>query len=401
MDTRTLIYNSWLVLKLHPLRTFLAMLGIIFGIGAVISMVAISSGANEQIQKKIEEMGANFVTLESIKPNEEFIRKNISKTPGLSTRDVYRFNQMFSGQKSFLGLAYSKNFIPYSSTLDQLGINYKSIAVSENYFEYFNLKLFSGRLFTKRDYRFNKNILIVSKPLKMLLKSKKISKLRIHNVIFNIIGSVSLKNDDEGLKVYLPTSTVFAKLIPNLSFMSLDTIRLNVTKLENTIDYKSVIEKTIKRVHKNISICKISAPLELLKQKNATQDIFNIVMLSVAFISLLVGGIGIMNIMLANILERIPEIGLRRAVGAKSKDILWQFLLETSFISVNGGFLGLIFGWFLAEVISYFSGMPIKFSLISCLVSVGTSIMVGLIFGMVPAISATKVKPVEALKVVQ
>ncbi|MCO4781145.1 MAG: ABC transporter permease [Candidatus Cloacimonetes bacterium] len=401
MDTRTLIYNSWLVLRLHPLRTFLAMLGIIFGIGAVISMVAVSSGANFQIQKKLEEMGSNYVTLDAIKANEEFIRKNISKTPGLSIRDVHRLKQTFQDQNSFVGIAYSKTFVPYSSTLEQLGFSAKYMAVSKKYFEYFSLIQSQGRSFRNRDFEKNLNVAVVSSSLKKKLDKANKTQIRVHNVIFDVIGAVTTKTGNKELVAYFPISTVFSKLTPNEAFMSLDKIRLNVNKLENTLTYKYAIEKDIDRYHKGVSICKISAPLELLKQKNETQDIFNIVMLSIAFISLLVGGIGIMNIMLANILERIPEIGLRRAVGAKSKDILYQFLLETLFISVCGGVLGLAFGWFLAQMISSFSGMPIRFSVMSCFVSVGTSILVGLIFGMVPAFQATKVRPVEALKVVQ
>ncbi|MCJ8346068.1 ABC transporter permease [bacterium] len=178
MDTRTLIYNSWLVLKLHPLRTFLAMLGIIFGIGAVISMVAVSAGANYQIQKKLEEMGSNFVTLEAIESNEEFIRKNISKTPGLSVRDVHRFEQMFQDQQSFHGIAFSKNFVPYSSTLDDYHLKYKSIAVSKNYFDYFALKLIEGRAFNKRDFQRNHNVVMVSRKLKLELDRLKLSQIK-------------------------------------------------------------------------------------------------------------------------------------------------------------------------------------------------------------------------------
>ncbi len=322
----------------HPLRTLLALLGIVFGVAAVVSMISIGEGAQEEIMSAIRSLGADIVHIKSNPIAEEHLGKSINTTRGLSRYDVESISS-YMPEISHLNIGYTKQIKVYASSV---GTDPKSLlvyGVSKDFIRVMGQQISGGRNFISHDFDRNVNVAIVGSEI-----AKKISKdhprkvlgnfIRLNQTYWEVIGV--LKSKEEGLKnkektslplapfefekmIILPYEVAFAKIEPPKVYSELDYVAIKVGSIEQTEGYQKLIKKILTKTHHESEDYTTIAPLELLHQKQKTQRIFNVVLLSIAALSLLVGGIGIMNIMLANVLERIKEIGIRRALGATKK----------------------------------------------------------------------------------
>lgn len=232
--------------------------------------------------------------------------------------------------------------------------------------------------------------------------------MKINHLWLTVIGVLNAppgnKNEFQGVKIggdryriFVPLTTSLKKFAHDMLASELDSIKLKIREGQNPVIAAKAVNHLMQMRHNNVQDYDVIIPAELLAQQKQTQQIFNIVMACVAGISLLVGGIGIMNIMLANVMERTTEIGLLRAVGATQQDIRLQFLAESFTISVLGGILGIVFGLALSEIIGFYSDWAVSWSLTAILLSLSICLLVGVGFGVFPAIKASKLNPIEAL----
>jgi len=393
----------------HKLRTLLTLLGMVFGVGAVIAMLSIGEGAKVESTQLIESMGLrNLVINEKITDNET--RKEIRKNSiGLNFNDIQAITNTLpfvtehcAQKKIKTYLLFSKNSKSDSSVM----------AVSPECFGLSNHHLEKGQFFDSKDNQNNRQLAVIgSEVAKSLFPNEDaIGKLiKVNHLWVKVIGVLKSqklsKKEIQGIKlgaehnrIFIPISTALKRLkIPDLE-SQLDSIRVKIDESMPPQVAAMAITKLLKRRHGNIDDFEIIVPASLLNQQNKTQQIFTIVMSSIAGISLLVGGIGIMNIMLATILERTKEIGLLRALGAKKSDIKNQFLVESATIAAVGAILGIIMGVILSIVIQSFADWPVQFSLFSIILAVAVCLLTGIGFGYYPAKKAAELDPITALQ---
>ena len=407
-----LVYLSLHNLLLHKARSLLTSLGVIFGVGSVIAMLGISAGAKKKALDQIGSMGIDNIILYakeldkfSNKDSNENIKTYI-KSYGLTDSDRANILSMDNIKR----ISNARN----ARVSILKGINRTNIDlfwVSQNFAQDAKCQVVQGRWFTPPDYREAQKVCVIGKNVKRRLfgiGEKEIlgRTIRAGDILFQIVGvlenikgtkleSVDSLNDS----IYIPEET-------GLSFFSKFKGSTHVDHDLFVVKVKSLahIDHTAKRIRSLLEKSHpkkdwgITVPIQLLKQAEATQNLFTLVMGSIAGISLLVGGIGIMNIMLANVYERRKEIGTRRAIGAQKKDILLQFLVETVFLTMIGGGLGIGLGIGLTALITHFSGMPAVISPWSIIGSIAVSTIVGILFGTYPAWQAANQNPIEALK---
>jgi putative ABC transport system permease protein len=278
-------------------------------------------------------------------------------------------------------------------------------------------KLAYGRNFLIHDFKRNSNVALIGNEIAREISAHDSARalgffIKLNDTYWEVIGIIGTKESAKANKttetlplspfdfdkmILLPFDAAFSKLgVPKL-YSELDYVAVNVGSLEKTEEYKKIIDAVLKKTHQGSEDYKTIAPVELLHQKQKTQRIFNSVLLAIAALSLLVGGIGIMNIMLANVLERIKEIGIRRAIGATKKNILYQFLAESVSICLIGGILGILVGMLIILGVSLFSEIPVILSIKAMALSFTISLIVGVVFGILPAQRAASVNPIKAL----
>ena len=404
-------------LFLHKIRSLLTSLGIIFGVGSVIAMLAISGGAKKAALAQIAVMGIDNI----------IIYTKILKKPGISQNARSRTLEYGLTHIDLANIRKMDNIEHITTARDARvritkGIEPLDIQmfwVAPHFISDLNCKIVKGRWFTPPDFKNAMAVCVIGKSVK-----RKLFNLGEKNIIgkrilvpggaFRIVGV--LENNAgtklEGINnlndtIYIPSTTgqeVFTEYTTETGPRMLKIHHVENDLLIVKVKETSVIDHTAKRIssllkktHKDKD-WGVHVPLSLLRQKESTQNIFTIVMGSIAAISLIVGGIGIMNIMLANVYERRREIGTRRAMGAKKRDILFQFLIETVFLTVMGGIIGIGLGFGLAAAVTHFSGMPSDVSMWSVVGSITISGIVGVVFGTYPAWQAANQNPIQALK---
>jgi len=434
----------------NRLRSLLTALGIIFGVAAVISMLAIGNGAQQEILNQIKLVGVNNIVIKPIiEQKEERVNEKVGKkdkkkfSPGLTVRDV----------KSIKSVLPDLTQISPEIILDTYVIrngfrrSAKLVGVEPAYFKIYDFKLSEGQIFSDEQQKVGSPVCIIGSALKSRFfptenpvgKSMKVGThwLTIIGVLNErLVSQASISKlgiRDFNMDVYIPLQSVLVRyrnrdLITSealrLSAMQsqgmvfmrggnssnteneqekknyhqLDRLVLQVDKTEKLQATAEIISRMLKRRHYDVVDYEIEIPELLLKQQQRTNDIFNYVLGAIAGISLLVGGIGIMNIMLASVLERIKEIGLRLAVGAKKSDVVQQFLFEAVMISVSGGIIGVILGVLIAYLVSSFANIPTIISFSSILLSFGVAATVGLVFGIAPARRAAQQDPITSLR---
>ncbi len=434
---------------LNKSRSILTALGIIFGVAAVIAMMAIGKGAQKEILEQIKMVGVNNIVIlpannvGNKNGNDKEDRKSEQKkfVPGLTLKDVKNIQTI---------LPTIKRVSPEIVYNIQTSHNGKKMpaqlnGVSLDFFRIFNLSIKTGAFFTAQQAAKGEPVCIIGPKVaaKLFPDENPLGKqLKAGNIWLQIIGimqglQVNKKAENMGISdynrsIFTPLKTILLRykdrsLINQASLMGggeqivvmggsatvfsrgngrvngqnnnqLDKIVVQVKESNQLVATAQVIKKILLRRHQGTENFEIKIPELLLKQEQKTKDIFNIVLGAIAGISLLVGGIGIMNIMLASVMERIREIGVRRTTGATQKDIIFQFLAESIFISISGGALGILLGVIMARVIMLTTGILTIVSFWSILLSFGVATAVGIIFGYLPAKKAASQDPMESLR---
>lgn len=451
MDQR-LLANFYIALEAvfaNRVRSILTALGIIFGVAAVIAMLAIGNGAQQEILEQIKLVGVNNIVITPIIEQKEeqveegFEQKEKKKfSPGLTLRDVQSIKNTIPqvakiSPEVILNTYLIKNGMRRSAKL---------VGVEPSYFSITNFEMAEGTMFTDEQMEKGAAVCVIGKSIqaKFFPTENPIGKtikcgqnwLTVIGVLKErLISQSSISNlgiRDYNMDVYAPIQTIlvryknrdlitqsmieaanrgsFGRVIiiggeqeeeddaDKANYHQLDRLTIQVEETDMLNPTADVLARMLERKHFGVVDYEIEIPELLLKQQQRTNDIFNYVLGAIAGISLLVGGIGIMNIMLASVLERIKEIGLRLSLGAKKSDIINQFLFEAVMISVTGGIIGIVLGVALAYVISEIAEIPTIVSLASIILSFGVAATVGLIFGIAPARRAAKQDPISSLR---
>ncbi len=399
-------------LLVHKLRSLLTMLGMIFGVGAVVAMLAITAGAQKEMMSYIDLLGVNNIIIEAkeaVDRNELQARRVIS--PGLTFRDFRAISENVQGIEA---LTPRKRFKPLKVLPKPSQEPPLLIGVEPNYLGINNLRMVEGRFFNAEDDAKSAAVCVLGESSKVNLlgyepaagKYVKINDTWLQ-VIGVMAGQATADSDVEGLEVadrnnlvIAPLNTVMRRFEDNNSYLKdeIDGIYIKVAQNTNSVETAGVVNAILSTTHKGAGDFNVVVPAGLLEQKRRTQFTFKVVMICIAGISLLVGGIGIMNIMLATVLERTREIGIRRAIGARQSDIVRQFLTEAVLISILGGLIGIAFGFSLSRIIAAAAGWSTVVTVSSIAVAFGVSVGIGLLFGIYPAVQAAKLDPIEAIR---
>ncbi|HMO27459.1 MAG TPA: ABC transporter permease [Tepidisphaeraceae bacterium] len=419
-------------LRLHKLRSLLTALGIIFGVMAVIAMVAIGEGGKQAALDQMQQLGARNIVLRSIRPpesNDATSRANRVLQYGIKKIDLERIRTI-PGLTKIVPVRDTEQRVVLRDTRFNVG----AIATTPAIFGVINLKIARGDYFTWEHYHGSamvcvlgaeaaKQIFPYEDPLGRTIQVGAPSTGSILVTVIGVLEPTGLRagGDSQGiilrdldLDVYFPltlSETVFGTAIVRRqagSFerkeIELSEIWLQAEGIEHVERLASVASNLLAVEHPGLRDGTVKAPIQILRNAEQLNRIFNIVLVGIAGISLVVGGIGIMNIMLASVTERTKEIGIRRALGAKQKHITLQFLIETTVISIAGGLIGIALGVGLATIlpiaVEWFGGdrLPTRVAGWSVISSFVISAMIGILFGMYPAIRAAKLNPIEALR---
>jgi len=399
-------------LLLHKLRSLLTMLGMIFGVAAVIAMLSIGAGARQQVMAMIEQMGVRNVIVEAHEASAwEDLQKVRKLSLGLTLRD---FRVIQSNVAGLVQGTPRKRFTPGQMVPKPQHDMPMVYGVGANYQQIGNLKVVEGRFFDSDENAHAANVAVLGQGAKASLFGQLDAVgqfVKVNEQWFHVIGIVGpqlsaqtasgdLPTQDMNNLIYVPLGAAMFRLEDSRSGYKdeIDGIYLQVSSSSDTIPTADVVRSLLNVSHKDAGDFSVIAPAELLAQQQRTQHIFDLVMVAIASISLLVGGIGIMNIMLASILERTREIGIRRAMGARQRDVIRQFLVEAVLISLLGGLIGIAFGFGISRLIAWLAGWSTVTTASSILLSFFFSVSVGLLFGIYPARKAARLDPVEAIR---
>ncbi len=400
-------------LRAQKTRTLLTVLGIVFGVGSVIGMLAIGAGAREQSLRFIEQLGVRNVLIESRPAStSEELQQRRRSSPGLNDRDV----RVLETNIGALELISPRRTMRPSKVLPKPARSEvpELYGVRPSYMTIHNLHAVEGRLLNGRDEEFSAPVCVLGQSAKVGVlgygaaagKYIKVNDtwLRVVGVIGEMLASTGQSRGGrmENLNsvIYVPLNTFQYRFwnMEDLLKDDLDGIDLRLKVGADSIEVAKVVTAILNSTHNNTQDFTVTIPAALLAQQQRTQTIFTYVMVAIAAISLLVGGIGIMNIVLATVLERTREIGIRRAIGARQSDIVRQFLTEAVMISIVGGLIGIGFGFGLSRIIAAAAGWSTDVTTASIAVAFGVSVGIGLVFGIYPAVQAAKLDPIEAIR---
>jgi putative ABC transport system permease protein len=391
----------------NPLRTFLTLLGIVFGVGSVVAMVSVGEGAQEEILATIDAMGATTTHIQAKDIPEAELGEIIADSQGLTRADASAIAYTL---EDALAVAYRRTLPLEVTDLPIPPHEIELLAVSPEIFGVHNLRVAQGRpLAWVDDTQQLRTVVLGAKLARRAFDSDPVGRMiRLDYAFFEVVGVLADRADVHGddlpvdPQIYedailVPYATALQELRPATAYNEVDLISVQAGTTEGTLTMKAALGPVLRDLHGGETDFDIVAPEEILRQREAAQSVLNLVLISIAAISLIVGGIGIMNIMLANIMERISEIGLRRAIGARRADIRNQFLFESTIISVVGGFIGLALGLSAGAAVAFLADIPFAFAWESMLLSFFISVAVGVVFGLVPAVRASRIDPIEAL----
>lgn len=441
-----ILYNLDIALEAirqNAMRSFLTSLGIIFGVASVIAMLAIGRGAQQEVLSQMKLLGTNNVIVE---PVVQQVDANISDasldldqgkySPGLTLADIR------SIEKQIPQVIYTSPEIVYETSFIRDGRlrSGKLVGVNESYFSINNFEMAEGNPFTDLQMKDADPVCVIGADVKTRFFAKQNpigKKIKAGSIWLTVVGVLkkrelsteNIKNlgiRNYNLDIYVPVTSVLLRyknraLITTQeiqqaaaddndndessssnksqeNYHQVDRLIVQVSDTKYSIPVAGIIQKMLRRRHNEVIDFEVIVPELLLQQERRTQEIFNIVLSSIASISLIVGGIGIMNIMLASVVERYREIGVRRAVGAHRRDIQLQFLTEALAISISGGFIGIILGIAFSYIIEITAGIITIVTLTSILISFGVALAIGVIFGYFPAQRAAEQDPVHALR---
>ena len=450
MDTSRLLSNLYIAMDAvlaNKVRTLLTALGIIFGVAAVIAMLAIGNGAQQELLEQIKLVGVNNIV---IKPIVEQVEENVDEEEGIEEKKKFSPGLNLRDVKSIVKSVPGIQEVSPEIILDTYVINNgvrrsaKLVGVEPSYFTLTNFELAEGEMFSSIHLKSGSAVCVIGNsvarkffptenPLGKSIKVgphwlKIIGVLKERYISESSISKLGIR--DYNMDVYTPLQSMLVRYVnrdlvkktsmssitarmgrmmistvateeetpENPNYHQLDQLVIQVSQTEMLSTTAEIISRLLERKHYGVVDFQIEIPELLLKQQQRTNDIFNYVLGAIAGISLLVGGIGIMNIMLASVLERIKEIGLRLSLGAKTTDIVSQFLFEAVMISVSGGIIGVMLGVSLAFMVSEVADIPTIVSMPSIILSFGVAASVGLVFGIAPARRAASQDPITSLR---
>lgn len=404
-------------LALHKLRSFLTTLGVVFGVGSVIAMLAVGEGANQEALEQIRRLGSNVIILRSVESAEEATaaqRATLLSMYGLMYDDEIRIRESFPAVRRTVPIRIMRQ----EARLGERRVDIRVVGTTPDWFDVVERPVLAGRALTPRDMEMTAAVGVLSESAarRLLAADHAVGQqLRVGGEIFDVVGIVEVSGGATGGDIRLETDADF--YIPihafrerfgemilqrsagtrSLELVELHQIIVEVDDIDNVEPTAAGIRAMLERFHTREHYA-IDVPLALLRQAEATKRTFNIVLGSIAGISLLVGGIGIMNIMLASVTERTREIGIRRAIGARRRQIVSQFLVETIVLSSVGGLLGIGIGVAIPRLITHVAGMPTIVTTYSLVLAAGISMSIGMVFGLYPAVRAARLDPIVALR---
>jgi putative ABC transport system permease protein len=399
-------------LLLHGLRSLLTMMGMIFGVAAVVAMLSIGAGARQRVMSLIEQMGVHNLIIEAKETTEWQAHSKIRKiSPGLTMKDYRVIGDDLDG---IVASTPRKRLTP-SKMLPKPQQDMPTVyGVNASYQTIAGLHLLNGRFFDQADEDQSTPVCVLGAAAKWSLfgSSTPLGQyVKVNEQWFRVIGVVSPQLSsqtevagtpaaDVNNNIYVPLNSAILRLEDSYSDVKdeIDGIYLDLSEHTDISQSAQVARAILDSSHHGADDFSIVVPAELLAEQKRTEQLFNGVMVAIASISLLVGGIGIMNIMLASILERTREIGLRRSVGARQSDIVRQFVVEAMMISFAGGTIGVVFGFFISRLIAWLAGWSTIVTFSSIALAFLVSISVGLVFGIYPATKAARLDPVEAIR---
>jgi len=407
-------------LWLHRLRSLLTVLGIVFGVCSVIAMLAIGEGASYEAQEQIRLLGSTNIIIRAVKP-QETTTADTNQQMAISYGMTYEDAERLATTIPSVDVIVPVRHIP---TEAWVGAHRKNVVLAGTvpwFPRVMGRSIAAGRFLSSTDLYYGDNICILEPGVATALfplDDPVGRSIKVGGDYFRVVGvmtsssrkasqSPGSKDESTGSEVYIPLTaarTRFGETIVNFASGSMDAeqvalheIDVRVSSVDAVVETAAICKEVLARFHQKVDY-EIIVPLELLQTAERTKRIYNIVLGSVAAISLLVGGIGIMNIMLASVTERTREIGIRRALGAKKRHIIQQFLTETVLLSGSGGLCGVMIGILVPFLVQYYAGMKTIVTLWSVLVAFSISVAVGIIFGLYPASRAANMDPIEALR---
>lgn len=399
-------------LRDHKLRSLLTMLGMIFGVAAVVAMLSIGAGAQQKVMAFIEQLGVrNLIVYAKEAPNWQVYQKVRRVSPGLTLADyeIIRKNlpdiQQGTPRKRF----EPSKILPKPQ--QEAPILY---GVQPSYLEISGLRVTEGRFYETGEEESAAAVCVLGAAAKDSLfgTSPAVGEyIKLNEQWFHVVGVVGpqlaaqgdtggVQDEDLNNVIYAPLNSVRLRMEDSASGRKdeIDALYLQLASADSSVTNAEIVRSILNSSHHNAGDFSVIVPAQLLAEQKRTEQLFNTVMVAIASISLLVGGIGIMNIMLAAILERTREIGVRRAVGARQRDIVRQFVIEATLISFAGGLVGIVLGFVMSELIAWFAGWSTVVTVGSILLAFLVSISVGLVFGIYPAMKAARLDPVEAIR---
>ncbi len=394
----------------HKFRSFLTMLGIIFGVASVITMLSIGEGAKREAIAKYQDLGVNNIIVREKKLSDEELEEVRAKfSQGLSIQDAQVIREIVPGITKVSSQAELNTDVRYSDKTNKSTI----IGVSPEFLQMMNYKTKKGEFINSKHYDSRLKVCVIGAGVagSLFQQEDPIGKMiKIEDQWMEVVGVLESKTlftetvgelaaRDLNTDIYIPLSTFLNRFTrKNLLESEIQQITVQVENSNRLFETSRVINEILKRHHYNNEDYNIVIPFELLKQEEKERQIYNFLLGAIAAISLIVGGIGIMNIMLATVMERTREIGIRRAIGARKADIMRQFVSEAVAISITGGIIGVVLGITLSLSVSLFTDVKTHIVLYSIILAFAFSVIVGISFGYLPAKKAANLKPVDSIR---
>lgn len=397
-------------LRAQKARTVLTALGIVFGVGSVIGMLSIGAGAREESLRLIEKLGVRNILVDSIPATSaEELQQRRRASQGLNERDIRILEANLAGIDALSPrrALHPGRILPKPATgMPMLqGVRPAFAAIH-------SLEAVEGRLLSETDEAASAAVCLLGQTAKISLFGYDPAlgkKVKVNDTWLEVIGVLAdqvgdsgtgVKIQDRNNAILIPLTTFQYRFWDTTRFLKdeLDGVDIRLAEGIDSVQSAKVVSAILASTHRNTEDYVVTIPAALLEQQKRTQAIFTYVMVAIAAISLIVGGIGIMNIVLATVMERTREIGIRRAIGARRSDIVRQFLIESVLISVGGGVAGIAFGIALSWVIATVAEWNTIVTPLSVGVAFGVSVCVGVLFGIYPAMKAAEIDPIEALR---
>jgi putative ABC transport system permease protein len=394
-------------LFLNKLRSFLTMLGIIIGVGSVVAMFSIGAGAQQSVIQSVQSIGSNLIIITPGNPEEEnYMGAQLAfgtQQAELTIDDLRAIEREATLITEVAPVIFSSSVASYLNKSTQSTV----FASTENGREIYNMKIEKGNFYSKSDVSNALNVAVIGQTVikNLFRKTDPIGKIiKLDGKNFKVIGTLESKGtdtlgNDQDDFISVPVTTAQNKLYGLNSYNMI----LAQSVSEKDIDAATEEIKSILRRHRNIRFGEkedfiVQNQTQMLDVISIITGIFTVVIAGIASISLLVGGIGIMNIMLVSVTERTREIGIRKAIGAKNRDILIQFLVESTVLSVTGGIFGILFAVLISGILSRYTGLETSITVFPIIIAFSFSTVIGLFFGIYPAMRASRLNPIDALR---